>query len=121
MREYQQWTRETAVYKESVDQIMRRAGTDDEELAKLLTLMYVGQGLVGEAGEIANVVKKFLRDGPTVANKMLLRSEIGDVMWYICRFCSEMTWDLGEIMDENKDKLTKRMAEDKIRGSGDNR
>lgn len=91
---------------------------------KELGLYYVTMGLAGEAGEISNVVKKILRDDNknlTQEKKEILKKEIGDVMWYIARICSELNLNLDDVMEANIEKLYSRMDRGVLRGSGDNR
>jgi NTP pyrophosphatase (non-canonical NTP hydrolase) len=104
--EYQQWTLNTAKYP--------KAGTGDNE-----ELYYLALGLVGEAGEIANKVKKVYRDGKRDNDD--LAKELGDVMWYAARFASAIGFHLDTVMADNRDKLESRLKRDAIGGSGDNR
>jgi NTP pyrophosphatase (non-canonical NTP hydrolase) len=59
-------------------------------------ISYPALGLAGEAGEVANKVKKLMRDG--VANmpptwRQDIASEIGDVLWYCaCNGSQSITW-----------------------------
>ena len=86
---------------------------------------YLTLGLTGEAGEIANKVKKFIRDGAPPdeyqAKKIEIAYEIGDVMWYCAVLAAEMEMDLGHIMENNLRKLADRKARGTLSGSGDNR
>ena len=87
-------------------------------------IMYPALGLVGEAGEVANKVKKVFRDG--VGNmpkdwKENIASEIGDVMWYCAALAADLGFDLDRIANENLEKLSSRMTKNKIKGSGDKR
>jgi NTP pyrophosphatase (non-canonical NTP hydrolase) len=104
--EYQEWSEKTAIYPK------------DEGL------VYVALGLAGEAGEVANIVKKMIRDD----NGFLLQekhdklvAEMGDVMWYMARMCAELGTTLEDVMQQNHDKLEDRLARNVIQGSGDNR
>ena len=45
-------------------------------------LEYLSLGLVGEAGEVANKVKKLIRDKKVLLDTTVISSEIGDVLWY---------------------------------------
>ena len=82
-------------------------------------------GLTGEAGEIANKVKKFIRDGATkdeyLAKRIEIGYEIGDVLWYCAVLAEELEMNLGHIMEKNLEKLADRHKRGKISGSGDNR
>ena len=86
---------------------------------------YLTMGLTGEAGEIANKVKKFIRDGAPPdeyeAKKIEIAYEIGDVMWYCAVLAAEMGMDLGHVMENNLRKLADRKARGALSGSGDNR
>ena len=86
---------------------------------------YLSLGLVGEAGEIANKVKKFIRDGSApdeyIQKKIDLAYEVGDVLWYCAVLLDELEMDLGHIMESNLKKLADRKARGKLHGSGDNR
>ena len=87
-------------------------------------IMYPALGLVGEAGEVANKVKKVFRDGVDNMPKdwrESIASEIGDVMWYCAALAADLGFDLDSIANENLEKLSARMTENKIKGSGDKR
>lgn len=87
-------------------------------------LSYTALGLVGEAGEIANKVKKILRDyGGRVTTdvKKDLAKEVGDVLWYLARFADEIGYPLEVIAQENLDKLRSRSERGVLGGSGDDR
>lgn len=64
-------------------------------------------GLVGEAGEVAELIKKgiFHRHGVDMNE---LRKEIGDVLWYVAALCTRYDIPLSEVMGENIAKLAKR-------------
>lgn len=86
---------------------------------------YVTLGLVGEAGEIANKIKKVIRDSNGVISNELrsaLIDEAGDVQWYlIALVCKELNCTFEEMLRRNMDKLYARKAKGTIQGSGDNR
>ena len=86
--------------------------------------VYPTLGLVGESGEVAEKVKKVIRDKNGVFDQETLiglKKELGDVLWYIANICSELNLSLEDIAEENLNKLKKRSLEGKINGSGDNR
>ena len=86
--------------------------------------IYPTLGLVGESGEVAEKVKKVIRDNNGVFDqeKLLgLKKELGDVLWYVSNICSELDLSLEDIAEENLNKLKKRSLEGKIKGSGDDR
>jgi NTP pyrophosphatase (non-canonical NTP hydrolase) len=105
--EYQSLSRRTATYP--------RAGAD---------LTYPALGLCGEAGEVAEKVKKTLRDDGGVLSderREALSRELGDVLWYLSQLATEAGLDLEEIAGENLDKLFSRQERGVLRGSGDDR
>lgn len=86
------------------------------------TLTYSALGLAGEAGELANKVKKIMR-GDTNRDELLegIRSEMGDVLWYLAALAQDLGADLSEIAEENLVKIRDRQARGKIAASGDKR
>ena len=86
--------------------------------------IYPTLGLVGEAGEVAEKVKKVLRDKSGIFDdnsKQEIKKELGDVLWYLANLCSEFQFSLNDVAETNLDKLKKRTIRGKISGSGDNR
>lgn len=78
---------------------------------RLSNLEYPTLGLAGEAGEVANVVKKIQRDLGGVINdefRLKLKDELGDVLWYISACADELGMTLTEIAEYNVEKLAKR-------------
>ena len=82
-------------------------------------VLYPTLGLCGESGEVAEKVKKQVRDG--VFNRHEVAKELGDVLWYLTNVCNDIGYNLEEIAKMNIDKLSSRKKRDKIQGSGDNR
>lgn len=76
-------------------------------------------GLVGEAGEFAEKVKKYVRDG--TYDRALWLKELGDVVFYAAALANYLDSDLQEVMDMNVAKLEDRKARDVLQGSGDAR
>jgi len=75
--------------------------------AKELMIIWASQGLFGEAGEIAELIKKgiFHQHG---LNKGELALELGDLLWYVAALCSHTGLDLEDVMLVNIAKLKKR-------------
>lgn len=85
-------------------------------------LEYPTLGLTGEAGEIANKVKKVQRDDLLICDVADdLASELGDVLWYVAALATELGLDLDELAYDNLQKLNSRAMRGVIGGSGDNR
>ena len=87
-------------------------------------LAYVSLGLVGEAGEIANKIKKILRDdggNVTDEKKLEIKKELGDVFWYMAMLMLELDLDEKSVMQGNLEKLFGRQARGALGGSGDER
>lgn len=82
-------------------------------------ITYPALGLVGEAGEVAEKVKKWIRDGkldvPGTAK------ELGDVLWYVANLANDLGYKLSDIANMNIQKLQDRANRGVLQGSGDNR
>tara|TARA_R100001369_G_scaffold23428_2_gene43086 strand:- start:534 stop:917 length:384 start_codon:yes stop_codon:yes gene_type:complete len=77
-------------------------------------------GLVGEAGEVAEKVKKLIRDKHKFTPEEIAK-EIGDVFFYGVALGTIFGYGLGDIIRLNVEKLDGREARGTLRGSGDNR
>jgi NTP pyrophosphatase (non-canonical NTP hydrolase) len=82
-------------------------------------LSYTALGLTEEAGEYAGKVSKLLRDN--VFETQLAVKELGDVLWQLTRAATELNVSLNDVAQMNIDKLTKRLQDGTIKGSGDSR
>ena len=108
-------------YQEFVDEVSSDAtkNTDDfldavdileEQGVEPSRLLTAGIGLSGEVGEFNEIIKKCLFQGKeldedTVAH---LKSELGDIMWYIAQGCLALNTDIEELIDINTAKLKDR-------------
>ncbi|MDD3032838.1 MAG: nucleoside triphosphate pyrophosphohydrolase family protein [Candidatus Pacebacteria bacterium] len=105
--EYQEKARETAIYPD-----------------KDHNFIYPTLGLVGEAGEVAEKIKKVIRDdGGVVSEEKKIETikELGDVLWYVANLAKELNVDLESVALANLEKLQSRKQRDQLQGSGDNR
>lgn len=82
---------------------------------------YVALAITGEAGEIAEKVKKAYRetDGAVINEDML--KELGDVLFYIIKLSHLIGSDLRGVISANIKKLSERKARGTMHGNGDNR
>lgn len=115
INEYQKMALETAVY------------------PKEFKTIYPALGMNGEAGEVADKVKKVLRDSEVVVRdgsgaiilpdtkREELAKEVGDVLWYVATMAYDLGYTLEEIAVMNYQKLRSRQERHKLSGSGDNR
>jgi NTP pyrophosphatase (non-canonical NTP hydrolase) len=107
LSEYQAMSRATAVYP--------NAGDD---------LLYPTLGLCGEAGEVAEKIKKMVRDDAGVLTderRAALSKELGDVLWYLAQIATEADLELDAIAEANIEKLGSRQRRNVLQGSGDDR
>ena len=86
--------------------------------------IYPTLGLAGEAGEVAEKVKKILRDNNGLASEervQEIKKELGDVLWYLSQLATEFGLSLEEIAQSNLEKLLSRLERGVLNGNGDNR
>jgi NTP pyrophosphatase (non-canonical NTP hydrolase) len=91
-------------------------------------LLYLALGLSGEAGEVADKVKKLIRDGDYMkTGRMDLQTresilkEISDTFWYQAELCTTLGVSMQEVMEMNLAKLKSRQERGVLGGSGDER
>lgn len=87
-------------------------------------LLYPTLGLCGEAGEVAEKVKKMLRDDAGVLTderRTALGAELGDVLWYVAQVATEAGLELDAVAEANLTKLRSRMDRSALTGDGDER
>jgi NTP pyrophosphatase (non-canonical NTP hydrolase) len=87
-------------------------------------VVYPTMGLVNEAGEVAGKVKKIFRDnGGEISDedRLALKKELGDVLWYLAQICTELDLSLQEVAEANLTKLFSRLERGTIKGDGDER
>lgn len=91
-----------------------------------MRVIYPALGLTGEAGEIAEKIKKWIRDedfanGMSVERREAILLELGDPLWYITSLADDLGYTLQDVVDANVNKLTSRKERGVLKGSGDNR
>ena len=105
--EYQKKTKKTAVYPNQGN-----------------NYVYPTLGLTGESGEVADKIKKVIRDKNGIVDentKIEIEKELGDVLWYLSQLATELELSLDQIAEKNIIKLLSRLERNTIRGDGDNR
>lgn len=106
--QYQKKASETAIYREN----------------GWLRIVYPTMGLPGEAGEVANKVKKVYRDKDghfSQEDRDAIAKEIGGVLWYCAALATDLGLSLDDIAKGNLKQLRKRLEKGTISGSGDDR
>jgi len=106
-KEYQKKSRKTAIY---------------PQLGK--NYIYPTLGLAGESGEVAEKIKKIIRDKKGKIDQETskeIKKELGDVLWYVSQLASELKLNLNDVAENNIEKIYSRMNRKKIKGNGDNR
>ena len=111
--------KDTSLYKDMTLSSYQKVAASTAIYPTQHAITYPALGLSGEAGEVANKVKKIIRDGKL--DKSALGAEIGDCLWYIAALCRDLNLDLGEIAKANLEKLQDRKARGTLKGSGDKR
>jgi NTP pyrophosphatase (non-canonical NTP hydrolase) len=106
--DYQDATERTAIYPDEIPEWL------DPEL------VYLALGISGEAGEVAEKVKKAIREDDEVYMVEAI-DECGDLLWYLARFLDEQNQPMSEVAAQNMDKLLDRQARDQLTGQGDDR
>ncbi len=97
---YQAESRKTAIYPEEYK------------------LIYTTIALCGEAGELANKVKKKLRgDGDLDMEGVI--GELGDILWYLSQIATDIDVELEHIATKNLEKLRSRQERGVTKGNGD--
>lgn len=89
-----------------------------------MAVIYPVLGLCGEAGEVAEKIKKIARDTDGQSSddqRAAIAKELGDVLWYVANLAFDLGFTLDQIANENIRKLSDRRDRNVLKGSGDNR
>lgn len=110
------------------DEYQKRAITTDSYGGKgdveSMAFMNKILGLVGEAGETAEKIKKIHRNNSgkmSDEDRRELLKELGDVLWYLSALAYYLDEPLGNVAEANLAKLADRKARGVIKSKGDNR
>lgn len=109
----------------TLDEYQKKALSTNINLADKKTVFYDRMfGLVGEAGEMADKVKKWIRDEGAdwdKLDKQMMMDELGDVLWYVATLADTLGFSFEEAAQRNVDKLASRQQRGKLSGAGDHR
>jgi NTP pyrophosphatase (non-canonical NTP hydrolase) len=120
--EYQKLAAGTAIYPKLFSDY--EGYIEDAEGLNEMGFVYPALGLCGEAGEVAEKIKKIIRDKNGVVDdvdRAAVAKELGDVLWYVAAISKEFGLNMGDIAQGNLDKLAARKERGTLGGSGDNR
>lgn len=87
-------------------------------------ILYLTVAMCGEAGEVADKVKKIYRDHEGIVDSVdeqEIAAELGDVLWYITAIAVKLRVPLWSIAKCNIDKVNRRINMETLHGSGDYR
>jgi NTP pyrophosphatase (non-canonical NTP hydrolase) len=82
---------------------------------------YLVNGLAAEAGEVAGLVAKAVRDDDGLVDIVKLKKELGDVLWFVAILSAHYGIDLVDVATSNINKLQSRQDRNVLGGSGDER
>lgn len=105
--EYQDKSRSTAIFPDQENRFI-----------------YTTLGMMGEAGEVSEKVKKIWRDkGKIISNedREEIKKELGDVLWYMSQLAAELDIPFDDVAKTNIEKLQSRLKRGALHGNGDNR
>lgn len=78
-------------------------------------ISYLTLGLNGEAGEVAEIIKKRIRARRISGKEDMICNELGDVLWYLARIASYFGLTLDEVARANLAKLAQRQKDGTIK------
>lgn len=96
----------TSDYEQYIQSKKGKYRTPDVPNPDTFASLYLALGLNGEAGEVAEEIKKWHRDGNFSKERLAL--ELGDVLYYLTRLANLHGFTLKDIMDMNEAKLSAR-------------
>ncbi len=82
-------------------------GTANPHLTRQQYLVNAALGLTGEAGELANAIKKWQFHGHELDEENVIE-ELGDIMWYVALACRELDITIDDVLNANINKLRRR-------------
>lgn len=76
----------------------------------LTDMLHMSLGMVTEASEIADVMKKHIAYGREI-DIVNIKEELGDLLWFIMGMCETINLDVEDVMQTNINKLAVRYPE----------
>ena len=107
-------SKSTDKMRERIDYLNSR----DIEMSRLLT---AGIGLSGEVGEFNEIIKKIIFQEKSFDDAVHehMKRELGDIIWYVAQACLALKFDLVDVINANKEKLSKRFPEQQFNEKND--
>lgn len=132
LNQFQEQCATTAIYGEKITALLnpiREALHDNrlidmnainrlDEVEQLLNVAYAVLGLAGEAGEVANKMKKVIRDGTTFEP---LEKEVQGTFWYVNSCFTELGVPANDAAVQLAETLQSRKERGVLQGNGDDR
>jgi NTP pyrophosphatase (non-canonical NTP hydrolase) len=87
--------------------LARRTLDSNRTSSNLPKLLMAGLGIAGEAGEVADLLKKHFFHGHQLDRQKLFE-EVGDVLWYCAAVATLLEWDFSDVAMGNVAKLEER-------------
>lgn len=81
--------------------------------------VYALQGLVGEVGELFSLLAKARRDGRKPEHDLLVKKELGDILWFVAAIAADQGYTLEHVANVNIAKLYARKENNTLQRSGD--
>jgi len=97
-------------FKDMIEELQKLHDDGDKIGVRIPELITASVGLSAEAGEFTEIVKKMMFQGKPLneENKIHLKKELGDIMFYVMIACTALGATGEEIIDMNVDKLSNR-------------
>jgi NTP pyrophosphatase (non-canonical NTP hydrolase) len=111
-------------FKEYQDEVDKASFYPGANTGSIQAIIYGTLALNGEAGEVAEKVKKIWRDKDgfySIDDRQAIIKELGDTMFYITRIASELGYELEDVAQINVEKFRARKEKGTLQGSGDDR
>lgn len=109
--------------------LIKRTDYDENTICRLLgrlmneqtsKLVHYALGITGEAGELADAVKKCIRDGQDI-DRVNMIEEIGDCLWYLGNMLNALGSTFEDAMEKNIAKLSVRYPDGFTESGSSNR